>query len=112
MTSVEIVGDLVFIWLKPSVELVRIPLAVELDLGSRVQRIGRIEVIAITTGTGTGTGTGITTGTGGRGSTMGGSAVESNCPQLLFSQECPAAAAGNWAIGVSQPCQFSNWQAH
>lgn len=99
MTSVEIVSGLAFFRLEPPDDLVGISMAVELDLGPRMQRVRRIEAAAVN-------------GTGGRGSTMGGSAVESDCPQLMFSQECPAAAAGNWAISVSQPCQFSNWQAH
>ena len=109
MTSVEIVGSLVFFRHKPSDELMRIPLTVELNLGSRMQRVGRIEVITSVCVAGAVISV---SGTGRRGSTMDGFAVESDCPQLLFSQECPAAAAGNWTIRVSQPCQFSNWQAN
>ena len=89
MTSVEIVGVFAFFRLEPVNNLVRVTLAVEFDLGTRMQRVGRVEVGAIVTGTVR------------RGSTVGRSAVESDCPQLLFGQECPAAAAGNWAIGVS-----------
>jgi len=117
MTSVKVVDSLILFRLKPSDELVRIPLTVELYLGSRMQRIGRIEVVTRAFVAGAGThiwvaGAVTATGTGGRGSTIGGFAVESDYPQLLFSQECPAAAAGNWAISISQPCQFSNRQAH
>jgi hypothetical protein len=100
VTSIEIVSGLAFFRLEPPDDLVGISMAVELDLGPWMQRARRIEAVAAVNGT------------GGRGSAMDGSAVESDCPQLVFSQECPAATAGNWAISVSQPCQFSNWQAH
>ncbi|MEE8046886.1 MAG: hypothetical protein V3T49_08600, partial [Dehalococcoidia bacterium] len=102
MASVEIIGRLAFFGLEPVLQLVAVALTVQLYLRPRVKTVRCFWRESVP----------VVVRREGRVCALGGFVMKSDCPQLLLGQECPAAAAGDWAIGITESGEFADRQSH